>query len=163
MVITELVGNRSDPEIAAMLDGAHVERVTLPGEALVKRTQRVVTDHGNELGLRLPRGAADLKDGDVLYIDRSGERANAIVVETLPTDVLVIAPRSIREMGFVAHSLGNRHLPAQFFDSDSDYGAEVMVVQFDHTVEDFLSQHQVPYSRQERVMAVPFRHAEHTH
>ncbi|MHD0175291.1 hypothetical protein ACNQUF_12570, partial [Corynebacterium diphtheriae] len=26
--------------------------------------------------------------------------------------------RSLREMAFVAHSLGNRHLPAQFFDAD---------------------------------------------
>lgn len=163
MIISDIIGNRSDPEVAARLDGAHVEKVTLPGEALVKRTQRLVSDHGTELGLRLPRGAADLKDGDVLHIDTTGPRANAIVVETLPTDVLVIAPRSIREMGVVAHSLGNRHLQAQFFDAGSEYGAEVMVVQYDHTVEDFLTHHDVPYSREGRVMPEPFRHAEHTH
>ena len=38
-----------------------------------------------------------------------------------------------------------------------------MVVQYDHTVEEFLTHHAVPYSRDERVMPVPFRHAEHTH
>ncbi len=81
----------------------------------------------------------------------------------LPTDVLVITPTSIMQMGFVAHSLGNRHLQAQFFDADSDYHAEVMVVQYDHTVEEFLTHHAVPYSREEHVMPVPFRHAEHTH
>ena len=79
------------------------------------------------------------------------------------TDVLVIAPRTITEMGVTAHGLGNRHLQAQFFDTSSEYGAEVMVVQFDHTVTQYLDEHGVPYERQERVMPVPFRHAEHTH
>jgi urease accessory protein len=86
-----------------------------------------------------------------------------IVVSVLPTDVLVIAPRTIHEMGVVAHSLGNRHLQAQFFDSASEYGADVMVCAYDHTVEDYLVHVGVPYSRQERVMPVPFRHAEHSH
>ena len=84
-------------------------------------------------------------------------------VLTLSTDVLVISARSLREMAFVAHSLGNRHLPAQFFDADGPFGRDAMVVQYDHTVEDFLRAHDVPHERQERVMDVPFRHAEHTH
>jgi urease accessory protein len=86
-----------------------------------------------------------------------------IVVSVLPTDVLVIAPRTIHEMGVVAHSLGNRHLQAQFFDAESEYGADTMVCAYDHTVEDYLIHVGVPFSRQERVMPVPFRHAEHSH
>lgn len=163
MIVTEIVGNVDEASISERIRGAHVEKVMLPSDDLRKRIQRVTTDHGTELGLRLAPGAADLRDGDVLHIDASGERMNAIVVHTLPTDVLVIAPATIRQMGFVAHSLGNRHLQAQFFDADSEYGADVMVVQYDHTVEDFLTHHNVAYSRQERVMPVPFRHAEHTH
>ncbi|MGH7752951.1 MAG: urease accessory protein UreE, partial [Gemmatimonadales bacterium] len=116
-------------------------------------------DHGKELGIRLPSGSGDLRDGDILAV----EEANLIVVSVLPTDVLVIAPRTIHEMGVVAHSLGNRHLQAQFFDAASEYAAEVMVCQYDHTVEDYLKHVGVPYNRQERVMPVPFRHAEHTH
>ena len=45
----------------------------------------------------------------------------------------------------------------------SEYGAEVMVCQYDHTVEDYLKHVGAPYDRQERVMPVPFRHAEHSH
>ena len=96
-------------------------------------------------------------------IDDEGERGNAVIVRVLSTDVLVISARSLREMAFVAHSLGNRHLPAQFFDADGPFGRDAMVVQYDHTVEDFLRAHDVPHERQERVMDVPFRHAEHTH
>lgn len=163
MVITEILGNIYEPKGGVLVQGCHLEKVVLPSADLVKRIQRLTTDHGNEYGLRLPSGSADLKDGDILAIYQDEGRGNAVVIAVLPTDVLVIAPTSIYEMAFVAHSLGNRHLQAQFFDTSSDYQAEVMVVQYDHTVEDFLKHHETPYSRQERVMPVPFRHAEHTH
>lgn len=163
MIITEILGNTHETDGAKLVDGRHLEKVVLPSADLVKRIQRLVTDHNNEVGLRLPANSPDLKDGDILALEDKGEHGNAIVVSVLPTDVLVIAASSIVEMAFVAHSLGNRHLQAQFFDTDSEYQAEVMVVQYDHTVEDFLKHHKVAYSRQERVMPVPFRHAEHTH
>ncbi|NKG21236.1 urease accessory protein UreE [Paeniglutamicibacter terrestris] len=157
MIIEQLMGNRRDVP-AAELAQLHEEKVVLPSSALVKRIQRVTTDHGRELGIRLAPGA-DLVDGDILLRNEK----EIITISVLPTDVLVIAPGSIFEMGQVAHALGNRHLQAQFFDTASDYATEVMVVQYDHTVEDFLKHHNTPYQRQERVMPVPFRHAEHTH
>ena len=163
MIVTEILGNVHDDAGATLVGDRHREQVHLEGSALVKRIQRLRTDHGNEYGLRLPAGSPDLRDGDILTVDDEGERGNAVIVRVLSTDVLVISARSLREMAFVAHSLGNRHLQAQFFDEDSEYGAQVMVVQYDHTVQDFLDHHQVPYSRQERIMPVPFRHAEHTH
>lgn len=156
-IIERVIANRHDLP-AGELDGLHEEKVLLPSAELVKRIQRVTTDHGRELGIRLAE-ARDLRDGDILLRD---ER-NVVLVSVLPTDVLVIAPRSIGEMGSVAHNLGNRHMQAQFFGPESEYRAEVMVVQYDHTIEDFLQHVQVPYSRQERVMPVPFRHAGHTH
>lgn len=161
MIIDAVLTNLHDApaEERRELDACHRETVVLPSAALVKRVQRVVTDHGRELGIRLPPGSADLRDGDVLLRDETG----IVVVGVEPTDVLVIAPRSIEEMGATAHALGNRHLQAQFFGADSEYGAEVMVVQYDHTVADFLGARGVPHDRQERVMPVPFRHAEHTH
>jgi urease accessory protein len=164
LIISAILGNKFDPATAtfdpAALAPLHEEKVVLPSAALVKRIQRVTTDHGRELGIRLDGDdAPDLRDGDVLYLDAT----DAIVVSVEHTDVLVIAPGSIREMGVVAHNLGNRHMQAQFFGEDSEYGAQVMVLAFDHTVEDYLKHVGVPYSRQERIMPVPFRHAEHTH
>ncbi|MCW4466077.1 urease accessory protein UreE [Glutamicibacter sp. MNS18] len=157
MIIQELVGNIHELPAPAYA-GRHQEKVVLPSSDLVKRIQRVSTDHGRELGIRLAPGP-DLRDGDILYLSDT----ELITVSVLPTDVLVISPGSILEMGQVAHALGNRHLQAQFFGTDSDYAAEVMVVQYDHTVEDFLKHHGTSYQRQDRVMPVPFRHAEHTH
>ncbi len=161
MIIEKILGNLHElPQAeAAALAQLHKEKVVLSSAQLVKRIQRVTTDHGQEIGIRLPSGSGDLRDGDILHVTDS----NIVVISVLPTDVLVIAPRSAYEMGVVAHSLGNRHLQAQFFDADSDYAAEVMVCQYDHTVEDYLKHVGVPFSRQERIMPVPFRHAEHTH
>jgi urease accessory protein len=158
MIIEKILGNLHELPRDAYAD-RHKERVVLPSALLVKRIQRVTTDHGNELGIRLPSGSGDLRDGDILAADDAG----IIVISVLPTDVLVISPRTIHEMGVIAHSLGNRHLQAQFFDAGSEYGAEVMVCQYDHTVEDYLRHAGVPYARQERVMPVPFRHAGHSH
>lgn len=146
-----------DPASAAELKNVHREKVVLPGPELTKRIQRLSTDHGRELGLRLPAGSGDLRDGDVLL----REETNLVMISVLPTDVLVITPADIGQALFTAHSLGNRHLQAQFLRADD--GAHVMVVQYDHTVESFLDSHDVAYERRERVMPVPFRHAEHTH
>lgn len=60
-----------------------------------------------------------------------------IVIEVMPDDVLIIQPRSIREMGEIAHKLGNRHLPAQF-------EGDAMVVQYDYLVEEQLMQDGIP-------------------
>ncbi|EGD53851.1 urease accessory protein UreE [Gordonia neofelifaecis] len=161
MIVEQILGNITDLA-EGELDGLHVERVTLPGADLVKRIQRVRTDHDREIGLRLtaaPGPDGDLRDGDLLYRDDRG----VIVIAVLPTDVLVIAPRTIEEMGRTAHALGNRHLQAQFFGAESEYAAEVMVVQYDHTVEDYLRHAGVPFERADRVLPTPFRHAEHTH
>ncbi len=156
MLVTHIVGNVNDEPLP---DGIHVETVALPDERLVKRIQRVTTDHDREIGMRLPAGSADLRDGDILL--RTDD--SAVVVRVEPTDVVVIRARSIQEMAVVAHTLGNRHLQAQFFGADSEYEAEVMVVQYDHTVVEYLESVGVPFERQARVMPKPFRHSEHTH
>jgi len=156
MLIMEIRGNIHETPLP---EGMHIETVTIPSDQLVKRIQRVRTDHDREVGIRLPLNSPDLQDGDVLHLDDN----IAIVVRVEASDVLVIQARSIREMAVVAHGLGNRHLQAQFFDKDSEYGAEVMVVQYDHTVVQYLDLVGVPYDRQERVMPTPFRHDEHTH
>lgn len=158
MIVTEILGNRSslsDDELAEVTE----ERVSLGNLYLVKRVQRLTTDAGREVGLRLPSSFRELRDGDILH------HADGILitVEVAPTDVLVIRPTSTLQMGKIAHSLGNRHLQAQFFGEDSEYGQAVMVVQYDHTVEHFLDHVQAEYTREMRVLPEAFRHAEHSH
>nr|NLD40483.1 Urease accessory protein UreE [Actinomycetales bacterium] len=57
MLITEVRGNLHEQPLP---DGTHLETITVPSAQLVKRIQRMRTDHGTEVGLRLPTGAPDL-------------------------------------------------------------------------------------------------------
>ncbi|MFI8491573.1 urease accessory protein UreE [Peribacillus butanolivorans] len=129
----------------------HIEKVYLESAHLMKRIQRVKTDHGNELGIRL-KEHRDLLVGDVLYMDDK----NMIVIDVLSDDLLVISPRSIKEMGTIAHQLGNRHLPAQFEEDD-------MLVQYDYLVEELLQELGIPFKREERKVKQAFRHIGHSH
>ncbi|WVE34539.1 urease accessory protein UreE, partial [Priestia megaterium] len=120
MVIEKIIGNIATLEKRA----PHIEKVYIESDHLVKRVQRVVTDHGKELGIRLKENR-ELVDGDVLFMDES----NMIVVHVLADDILTIQPIDIQQMGEIAHQLGNRHLPAQFEGRD-------MLVQYDYLVEE---------------------------
>ncbi|MFL1673826.1 urease accessory protein UreE [Paenibacillus dendritiformis] len=150
MIIEQIAGRLADlsPEERA---GRHMEKVFMASEDMLKTIQRVTTDHGNEIGIRLAQ-RTELKDGDILYMDDK----NMIVIEVMPDDVLVIQPRSIREMGEIAHKLGNRHLPAQF-------EGDGMVVQYDYLVEEQLNQDGIPFARENKKMKQAFRHVGHKH
>ena len=129
----------------------HIEKVYLESDHLVKRIQRVTTDHGREIGIRL-KDPRDLVAGDVLFMDEK----NMIVIDVVADDLLVILPRTIKEMGTIAHQLGNRHLPAQFEDDS-------MMVQYDYLVEELLNELEIPYQREKRKVKQAFRHIGHSH
>ena len=129
----------------------HIEKVYLESDHLVKRVQRVKTDHGREIGIRL-KEARDLSAGDVLFMDEK----NMIVIDVIADDLIVICPRSLQEMGTIAHQLGNRHLPAQFEE-------DVMMVQYDYLVEELLNELNIPYQREQRKVKKAFRHIGHSH
>lgn len=150
MIIEEVVMNIEDMD-KSEIDKRHIEKVYLESAYLVKRIQRVKTDHGNELGIRLKQ-ARDLVAGDVLFMDDK----NMIVVDVLSDDLIVISPRTIEEMGNIAHQLGNRHLPAQFEGND-------MLVQYDYLVVALLEELGIPFRREDRKVKKAFRHIGHSH
>lgn len=150
LIVEQIITNIENME-KQELERRHIERVYLESAHLVKRIQRVKTDHGKEIGIRL-NVSRDLVAGDVLYMDDK----NLIVIDVLSDDLLVIRPRSLKEMGTIAHQLGNRHLPAQFEDND-------MLVQFDYLVEELLQDLQIPYKREDRKVKQAFRHIGHSH
>ncbi|HTX02327.1 MAG TPA: urease accessory protein UreE [Candidatus Acidoferrales bacterium] len=129
-----------------------VERVVVRSDELAKRVVRLTTSVG-DVGIRFD-DERRLHDGDVLYAD--DELVIIIGVET--DDLFVIRPRDIGQALAIGHALGNRHLPAQF-DGDT------ILVRYDPLVEELLREKSVPFSRETRVVAEPFRHAHapHTH
>ena len=143
MIIEKIIGNIAQLQPKER-ENFHIEKIYIESEALLKRIQRLKTDHGREVGVRLPNHA-ELHAGDILYQDDR----HLIVLDVLPEDILAIKPRTIQEMGVIAHQLGNRHLPAQFEDNE-------MIVQYDYLVEELLKKLAVPYERQKRKMKKAF-------
>ncbi|MCD8904282.1 urease accessory protein UreE [Staphylococcus chromogenes] len=149
MIIESIQGNIANltPEEKQV----HIEKVYLENSDLVKRIQRVKTDHGTEIGIRLNQ-PIDLEYGDILYRDDK----NMIIIDVNSEDIIAIQPRTLKEMGDIAHQLGNRHLPAQFTESE-------MLVQYDYLVEDLLKDLGIPYQREARKVNQAFKHIGHSH
>ncbi|MDO6656987.1 urease accessory protein UreE [Anaerobacillus sp. 1_MG-2023] len=145
MIISEIKGNIRDEKDTL----PHVERVYLRSDELVKRIQRVKTDHGKELGIKLSK-PKDLVDGDILY--RADD--NMIIVSVMEDEVIVIYPNSLKQMGEVAHMLGNRHLPAQF-------EGDEMIVQHDYLVIQLLTELNISHVIEKRKMKVAFKYIGH--
>ena len=97
MIIEEIQGDIAN--LSQDEKQKHVEKVYLENSDLVKRIQRVKTDHGNEIGIRLKQ-PIDLQYGDILYQDDT----NMIIVDVNSEDLLVIKPRNLKEMGDNSHS-----------------------------------------------------------
>lgn len=148
MIVEKVIGNIEEIED---IKAFHVEKIILESDDLLKRVQRVQTDHGTELGISLPPNHT-LRDGDILH----QEGKNLIVISVKADDVLVIRPTDMMQMGVVAHMLGNRHLPAQFEE-------DTMIVQYDYLVERLLKEEKLSYTRENKKLKQAFRHVDHSH
>lgn len=152
MIFNQIKGNISDID---NLNNYHIEKIFINSDDTLKRILRVTSDHNNEYGITFDK-SEELKDGDILLNDGK----NLIVIKVKGDDVLVIKPNDITEMGIIAHSLGNRHLQAQFNDGK-------MIIQYDALVEEELKRDKINYSRENLKLEKAFRHIEfghmHTH
>lgn len=150
MIFNQVLGNINDIKD---LNNLHIEKIYISSEDSLKRIMRVNSDHNHEYGIALSENI-ELKDGDILYHDDK----NIIIVKIKGDDVLVIKPNSMTDMGIIAHSLGNRHLQAQFEDGK-------MIIQYDPLVEGELKRDNINYSRENLKLKKAFRHVEfgHTH
>ncbi|WP_195989482.1 urease accessory protein UreE [Clostridium sp. D53t1_180928_C8] len=150
MIFNQILGNIDNIKD---LNNLHIEKIYINSEDALKRIMRVNSDHNHEYGIALSENI-ELKDGDILYHDDK----NMIIVKIKGDDVLVIRPSNITEMGIIAHSLGNRHLQAQFEDGK-------MIIQYDALVEGELKRDKINYSRENLKLKKAFRHVEfgHTH
>jgi urease accessory protein len=84
-----------------------IDKVALTWEQRHKSRQKLMTRQGCEIALALPTGTR-LQAGDLLPAP-----GGWIAVELALEDVLLVRPRSLQEIAFVAYQIGNRHLPLE--------------------------------------------------
>lgn len=147
MILREILGNLRDMKITEK----HIEKVALEWYEADKRLLRKTTDRGTEIGIALD-GTGRLKQGDVLY---AGPK-KVIAVEMLPTETIVLEPRSMQEMAQVCYQLGNRHAPI-FLDGD------LVLLPFDPTVAELFNKLDIPVRVERRRLENVLQPAAHHH
>ena len=129
MIVNEILGNLDNFD----LKDKKVDFANISNDDRVKKILRVKSNNGVEIGINVED---EVKDGDILAIlDDS-----IVVVKILPTDVLEISPKNLKEMGIIAHNIGNRHTPAIFEE-------DLMIIEPDSLIEEFLKNQNVKFKR----------------
>ena len=145
MIVNKILGNLNNFD----LKDKKVDFANISNDDRVKKVLRVKSNNGVEIGINVED---ELKDGDILAIlDDS-----VVVVKILPTDVLEISPKNLKEMGIIAHNIGNRHTPAIFEEN-------LMIIEPDSLIEEFLKNQNVDFKKTKRVLKTALRHASHSH
>jgi urease accessory protein len=112
LIVEDIIGTIEDRQF----EDKSFDYLHLDWDASHKRINRLTTDDGRELGLRLSTSTAQrgLRQGDVLLLDGD----TAVVVDIKPADCLAVyapdRPSTVR----LAFEVGNRHTPL-FFDNES--------------------------------------------
>lgn len=70
--------------------------------------------------------------------------------------VFIVTADTMSEIGKIAHSLGNRHIPAQFKDGK-------MLLQYDERIEKILKSSHIEYKLDEVSLKVAFRDIDYDH
>lgn len=103
MIVKEIIGNVNAGNYA----GLPIDTLAIEWYESTKRIQRLVTDGGKDIAIRLLGAGQYLKEGDVLVQNEEG----IIVVRIKPCEVIVIQPKTMPEIGAVCFEIGNKHLP----------------------------------------------------
>lgn len=146
MIVNAVLGNIKDYDLKDKV----IDKVKISADDRLKHIIRVKSDSGIEIGINLNNG--HLHNGDILAEDEK----SIFVVDFLPQSVLLIKPNDIMQMGFVAHSIGNRHTPAVFEDG-------AMIIEDDYLIANWLDENNVKYERALKVLHHPLKHASHHH
>lgn len=149
-VFKEVIGNISNFK-EKDIENYQIENIHITSDDVLKRVIIINSDLNNEYGIKLEEDKK-LTDGDILFNDNQ----KLIVVRLELSDVLVITSKSIGEMAMIAHNLGNRHMPAQFSETE-------MIVPYDYLVEEYLQEVKAQYERKKVKLKEAFRHCDAAH
>ncbi|MCW3467270.1 urease accessory protein UreE [Chitinophaga nivalis] len=103
MIIDTIIGNLDTTDTS----GLQIDLLSLEWFETTKRILRKHTQGGMEIGIRFLKEGQRLKQGDILYRNDT----KIVAVDILPSDAIVVTPRSLLEMGSVCYEIGNKHLP----------------------------------------------------
>ncbi|MEY8445544.1 urease accessory protein UreE [Enterococcus ratti] len=149
MIFTTVSGNINE---LTNKEAYHIEVAQISSDDLNKRVLRIISDHGNEFGIRLAEKSEELKNGSYFLIDSH----NVLVLSVIPEKMIVIRPKNIDEMGKIAHLLGNTHKPIEV-----ENGTIKLAI--DPVVLDVLNHKQIEHHTEKIALNSPLRHVNLAH
>lgn len=103
MIIKEILGNIAQQS----LEKLKIDVLEIEWYEATKRIQRKTTNNGTDLSIKFLKEGQRLHEGDILYQDNE----KVIVVYIKPCEAIVIAPKTMLQMGTVCYEIGNKHMP----------------------------------------------------
>ena len=110
VLVKEIIGNTA----TLSLEGLAVDRLEMEWFETTRKVQRLTTNGGMELAIKLLREGQRLRQYDVVYKDEE----KVVVVHVKPCEAIVLTPASMLEMGTVCYEIGNKHLPLFIQDNE---------------------------------------------
>lgn len=102
MIITEITRNIKREQVNKRCDLLFIEWYES-----TKRIQRLRTEEGMDIALKLLGKTSQLHDGDILYEDDE----KIVVIAVRACDVICIEMLNFLEIAFISCEIGNKHLP----------------------------------------------------
>lgn len=144
-ICNKIVGNIK--ELKNDLNHFHIQKVILEQDELLKKMIIAHTDHHEEITISM-NDNTKIEDGDIIF-----ESDHDLIVAIINSDnLIVIHPIDFNQMGYIAHNLGNRHVPCQFLDN------KIYLV-YDYLIEEWLKKNNINFSVENIKLPTPFKYA----
>ena len=109
LVVSEVIRNAKGEDLSSK----EVDFFDIEWFESTRKLLRKVSHKGEEVGLRILKENLRLKHHDVLWEDGN----KILLVNVLPSDAVVVQPKTMREMGTICVEIGNQHIPI-FIEND---------------------------------------------
>lgn len=112
-IMEEIIGNLTALRAEGKITDQTVDYVQLQWYESERNILRKTSQSGREVAFRLLKEGLRLKHDDVVFISDS----LVIAIEIVPSEVIVLSPKTLPEMARACYEIGNKHSPL-FLDGD---------------------------------------------
>ncbi|MBT9319561.1 urease accessory protein UreE [Actinobacillus pleuropneumoniae] len=112
-VMEDILGNLAELKASGKITNQQIDTVELQWYESERNILRKTSKSGREVAFRLLKEGQRLKHDDVVFVSES----LVIAIEILPSEVIVLSPKTLPEMARACYEIGNKHSPL-FLDGD---------------------------------------------
>lgn len=103
VLVKEIIGNKATTPFSDLA----VDLLEMEWFETTRKVQRLRSNDGTEIAIKLLREGQRLRQDDIVYKDDK----KAVLVHVRPCETIVLTPSSMLEMGTICYEIGNKHLP----------------------------------------------------